>query len=224
MRRVIIESPYAGDVASNLEYARACLLDSLRRGEAPIASHLLHTQVLDDTQPADRALGCEAGRAWIQCADAVAVYVDRGVSSGMQDAIDIAAWLGVPVEERRLRVDPRTRIARALERYDARRAGIETEESTSGPGSTLPTARHQDPALSTVAGSHPAGLRVEAVPHISGDAAVSRRDGSERRAQIAATIEPAPGSEGEPQAERHLLQRTSGESAGAGPRDEEGER
>src|SRR5690606_24498929 len=45
---VIIESPYSGDVERNTEYARSCLLDSLRRGEAPIASHLLHTQVLED--------------------------------------------------------------------------------------------------------------------------------------------------------------------------------
>ena len=45
---VVIETPYSRDVEANTEYARACLLDSLRRGEAPIASHLLHTQVLDD--------------------------------------------------------------------------------------------------------------------------------------------------------------------------------
>jgi len=35
VRRVIVESPYAGDVARNVEYARACVRDSLQRGEAP---------------------------------------------------------------------------------------------------------------------------------------------------------------------------------------------
>ena len=44
MRRVIIESPYAGFVKRNEDYARECLRDSLMRGEAPIASHLLYTQ------------------------------------------------------------------------------------------------------------------------------------------------------------------------------------
>ena len=37
-----------------MEYARACLRDSLLRGEAPIASHLLYTQPvasLDDSDP-----------------------------------------------------------------------------------------------------------------------------------------------------------------------------
>ena len=46
MRFVIVESPYAGDVAANVEYARAAVADCLRRGEAPFASHLLYT--LDD--------------------------------------------------------------------------------------------------------------------------------------------------------------------------------
>lgn len=68
MRLVIIESPYTGPtpeaVAANVAYARACLLDSLRRSEAPIASHLLYTQVLDDKIPEERALGIEAGLAW----------------------------------------------------------------------------------------------------------------------------------------------------------------
>src|SRR5690606_21487830 len=40
-RRVIVESPYAGDVETHVAYARAALRDCLSRGEAPIASHLL---------------------------------------------------------------------------------------------------------------------------------------------------------------------------------------
>ncbi len=50
MRRTIIESPYAGDIQGNLAYAKRCVLDSLSRGEAPIASHLLFTLdgILDD--------------------------------------------------------------------------------------------------------------------------------------------------------------------------------
>ena len=59
MRRVIVESPYAGNVEGNIEYARACVRDSLARGEAPIASHLLYTQcgVLRDELATERAMG-----------------------------------------------------------------------------------------------------------------------------------------------------------------------
>ena len=66
MKRVILESPYAGDVERNVAYARACLRDSLLRGEAPIASHLLYTQpgVLDDQIPEERQMGIDAGLAW----------------------------------------------------------------------------------------------------------------------------------------------------------------
>ena len=41
MQRVIIESPYAGEIDKNTAYARRCMRDSLDRGEAPFASHLL---------------------------------------------------------------------------------------------------------------------------------------------------------------------------------------
>jgi hypothetical protein len=66
MRRVVLESPFAGDVEANLKYARECMADCLRRGEAPIASHLLYTQpgILDDTKPEERKLGMEAGFTW----------------------------------------------------------------------------------------------------------------------------------------------------------------
>ena len=89
MRRVVVESPFAGDVKLNTWYARAALADSLRRGEAPIASHLLYTQpgVLDDTDPAERNHGIRAGFRWGELADAVVVYTDLGVSSGMKTGI-----------------------------------------------------------------------------------------------------------------------------------------
>ncbi len=44
MKLVILESPYAGHVDANVAYARMAMHDSLLRGEAPIASHLLYTQ------------------------------------------------------------------------------------------------------------------------------------------------------------------------------------
>lgn len=81
-----IELPYVGEVEANTTYGRRCLLDSLRRGEAPFASHLLYTQsgVLDDRDHHDRVLGLQAGFAWARSADHVAVYLDRGITGGMQ--------------------------------------------------------------------------------------------------------------------------------------------
>lgn len=103
-RLVILESPYAGNVDRNVAYARAAMADCLRRGEAPIASHLLYTQpgVLDDDIPGERALGIEAGLAWGRVADAAVFYVDLGWSTGMLAARERhLAEKGI-IEERRL--------------------------------------------------------------------------------------------------------------------------
>jgi hypothetical protein len=102
MRRVILESPYAGDVEANIEYARACLKDCLARSEAPIASHLIYTQVLDDTVPEERKLGISAGLAWCEVADAMVVYTDREISRGMANGIMAAKDAGLPIEYRKL--------------------------------------------------------------------------------------------------------------------------
>jgi len=59
MKRVIIESPYAGDIENNKRYAQMCLKHSLEHGEAPIASHLLYTQVRFDFVAEERRLGIE---------------------------------------------------------------------------------------------------------------------------------------------------------------------
>lgn len=102
MRRVIIESPYAGDVEANVTYARAAMHDSLNRGEAPIASHLLYTQpgILRDEVPVERQWGIDAGLAWRAVADCAVFYVDRGWSNGMLAAREIYEREGFAFEER----------------------------------------------------------------------------------------------------------------------------
>lgn len=104
MRKVVLESPYAGktpeEINRNVSYAKLALRDSLLRGEAPLMSHLLHTQVLNDSIPAHRKMGIEAGHAWIEHADAVIVCSDYGVSKGMQIAVELANKLGIPVHAR----------------------------------------------------------------------------------------------------------------------------
>lgn len=107
MKLVVVESPLRGQVPPrcpralapfveralrfrNHIYALACMRDSLARGEAPYASHVLFDQpgLLDDADPEQRELGMYAGFAWGDAADLRAVYCDHGISSGMQRGID----------------------------------------------------------------------------------------------------------------------------------------
>lgn len=90
MKLVIIESPYAGDKIQNVGYAKECLLDSLMRGEAPFASHLLYTQVLDDDVLSERTLGISAGLEFKKVIKTSVFYTDFGMSTGMLLALSIA--------------------------------------------------------------------------------------------------------------------------------------
>lgn len=100
MKIVVVESPYAGEVEHNVAYARACLFDCLTRGEAPFASHLLYTQVLDDTDPEHRRMGIAAGLEIARRADLTVVYMDHGLTDGMREGIKHARAHHRPVEER----------------------------------------------------------------------------------------------------------------------------
>lgn len=114
MTRVVVESPYRGrgdsddqkavDQAENVRYARLCVMDCLRRGEYPFASHLFYTQpgLLDDAVEAQRNQGIEAGLQWARSADKVAYYVDRGWTTGMMFARVRHEAEGRLVEERTL--------------------------------------------------------------------------------------------------------------------------
>lgn len=104
LRRVILESPYGGDVERNVRYARLCVRDSLSRGEAPIASHLLYTQptILNDAVASEREWGIGAGLAWLVAADASVVYDDFGISVGMKYGMMMAEKSCCPIERRQL--------------------------------------------------------------------------------------------------------------------------
>ena len=101
---VIIESPYAGDIKRNIIYARACVKDSLLRGEAPLASHLLYTQenILNDNIEEQRLLGIKAGLAWLKVADKHVFYIDYGYSKGMEYARQFAIENNIDMEERKI--------------------------------------------------------------------------------------------------------------------------
>jgi hypothetical protein len=109
MKLVVLESPYAGAIQDNVRYARECVADSLHRGEAPIASHLLYTQpdILIDRIPAERRLGIEAGLAWHKVAELIVFYTDQGWSAGMVQAYDFARSKSIPIEIRSLHGKPK---------------------------------------------------------------------------------------------------------------------
>ena len=105
---VIIESPFRGknyeETEINILYARACIHDSLLRGEFPFASHLFYTQdgILDDKIENERNLGINAGVAWGKAAKKRIVYKDRGISKGMEYGIKAAEKIGQEIIYRNL--------------------------------------------------------------------------------------------------------------------------
>lgn len=104
--RTVVDCQKAGlapcSFKRNIRYAQLCLLDCLRRGEAPFASHLLYPQVFDDKNDLEREFGIAAGLEWGAFADVCAVYVDFGVSPGMSRGAARASRVGITVEYRNL--------------------------------------------------------------------------------------------------------------------------
>lgn len=117
LKTVMIESPYSGDIESNVKYAYDCVRDSYLRGELPFAPHLLWTKISinDEDNGKDhysdnnhkhnvnsrehalqgcRVMRCKLGH--------VVFYLDRGWSSGMKRAFKEAKEDNIPVEARYL--------------------------------------------------------------------------------------------------------------------------
>ena len=67
-------------------------------GEAPYASHLLYTQMLDDEDAGHRRLGMEAGFAWGEVGELRRFCIDLGMSSGMEEG---NGWLKRPANRQR---------------------------------------------------------------------------------------------------------------------------
>ena len=90
MKRVVIESPYAGnkkEIEINEIYGEFCMHDCLvNHNESPYASHLLYTRnnVLRDDHPEERKLGIEAGFYWRDVAEQSNFYTDLGTTKGME--------------------------------------------------------------------------------------------------------------------------------------------
>ncbi len=100
MKRVVIESPYAGDEEANKVYRQVVICHSIKQWEAPFASHQMYTDALNDDDLYQRLIGCGAGYTWMKIADLVAFYMDRGFSSGMKSALYKAVDYSLPIQFR----------------------------------------------------------------------------------------------------------------------------
>ena len=70
--------------------------------EQILPARLTQPGILDDGIPSERQWGIDAGLAWRRVADASVVYIDRGISKGMEYGILAAIEAGKPVEFRTL--------------------------------------------------------------------------------------------------------------------------
>jgi hypothetical protein len=125
---VDIKTPYSAPtlkgVLRNIRYTRACVRDSLLRGEVPFASHLFYTQtgILDDNLPDERQRGIMAGKAIIERLGAItAVYTDLGTSKGMEIGIELAKKSGRTIEYRRLGKEWARKFLRQEEKHSQHR-------------------------------------------------------------------------------------------------------
>lgn len=97
MKKVYICSPYRGDTNMHTIYARKLVTRVLRDGEAPICPHLYLPQVLDDSNPAERAQALSVGLELLKACDKVLVGNRYGISEGMAAEIEKARELGIDI-------------------------------------------------------------------------------------------------------------------------------
>ena len=95
---VYIASPLSGDVEQNLEFARKACRYAIEQEATPFAPHLLYTQMLDDSSPADRQLGIEMGSQMLELCDELWLCGDR-ISEGMANEKALAEQLGIPIHQ-----------------------------------------------------------------------------------------------------------------------------
>jgi len=105
MKRVVIESPYAGHIVMNEIYGELCMHDCLvNHNETPYASHLLYTRkwVLRDEHPEERKLGIDAGFYWREVSEQSNFYIDLGFTEGMNLGVKDCIKKGTPYEIRNI--------------------------------------------------------------------------------------------------------------------------
>lgn len=90
MKRVIVEIPFLYDKDESIKYAKACIIDCLKRNESAILPEFMYQyeNFLNSENLCEMAIGIAASMAWSKSADYVVVYTDYGINHNMQICID----------------------------------------------------------------------------------------------------------------------------------------
>ena len=93
--RVVIETPFAGDIERNMRFAMWCLRAAWKvDGAHGFATHLVCPWALDDSVPAERRAGIDWEWAW-QPGIPHFFFLDLGMSSGMKAARERCFAMGL---------------------------------------------------------------------------------------------------------------------------------
>lgn len=103
-------APTREGVLLNYRRAACAVAQLVEEGTAPLAPHLLYTQVLDEHNPEHRQLGINLDLALMTLCQRVVLFTPDGtegtLSSGMRQDLARALELGLPVEYRVLPETP----------------------------------------------------------------------------------------------------------------------
>jgi len=127
MKLVYICSPFAGDIESNVRFARAACLYAANQGCAAIAPHLLYPQILDDNIPTQREIGIRMGLRVLASCDELWICGSR-ISHGMSCEIAEAERLGIPIRNISAEL---IQGGRHMKSYDSRERAFMPEEAPS---------------------------------------------------------------------------------------------
>ena len=104
-KTVYVVSPYAGDIAKNVQKAKAYCRFVIGQNGIPIASHLLYPVFLRDSNPKERELGRLFGLALLALCREVWVF-GTDFSAGMRAEIHEAKIQGKPIRYFDERMEP----------------------------------------------------------------------------------------------------------------------
>lgn len=96
-RLVYICDPLRGDVEQNIEFARQQAQEVFQTGEIPVCPHLMFPPIADPGDAVEDQAARDMGLRLVEICQQVNVY-GKTCTAGMQEEIDLAKKLGIPVE------------------------------------------------------------------------------------------------------------------------------
>ncbi|UMO77363.1 DUF4406-domain protein [Stenotrophomonas maltophilia phage vB_SmaM_Ps15] len=91
-KTAILVSPFMSEdpatATKAYRYAMRAVQDSLRRGEAPMATHAFFYDSLSYKNPVERDMGLQCQISWLKKAEMLIVYTDGGITPAMQTIIN----------------------------------------------------------------------------------------------------------------------------------------